>query len=111
MSQLSEVQFRHFGLYGRGVTWAEAALDRRAVKCLFRIGTTTRSTLHQRMGRPDKEKFDASIMRLVQWGFVEVASTGKVTSYEIWLTQGGKAWGLEYVSQEQLGEEPKELKE
>ncbi len=107
----SDRPFRHLGLYrsiagpdgvSRPITWEEAALDVRVLKAIFRHGQRfglTHSDLMNR-ARATSVEIRASVVRLVDWKFLELATGRTADSPMIVLTQLGEGTVLDFIAKD-----------
>jgi len=106
----TEIKFRHLGIYGRrnpdgaDVTVAEATLDARVLRTLFRKGTMGEGKLAAwcSSGLSD-EAWQRCVARLVQWQMVEVVPNYWGETRKIALTADGKVHAEDLCHREQTG--------
>jgi len=103
--------FRHLGQYrslvqvdgtSRPITWDEAAIDVRVLKAIFRHGPRfglTHGDLLQR-ARSSAAELRASVDRLLDWKFLELATGRAVDSPMIRLTDAGEVAALDFVAED-----------
>ena len=109
----SDRPFRHLGQYrsipgpdgiSRPITWEEAALDVRVLKALFRHGPRFGLTHSELMNRARATSVEvrASVVRLVDWKFLELATGRAADSPMIVLTKLGESTVLDFIAKDDV---------
>jgi hypothetical protein len=79
---------RHLGDYREGVTTAEAAIDNRVLRFLWRGQQTSATIINYLKAEPELVR--VRLERLAEWGLVEMETTVQTGSFRVGLTADGR---------------------